>query len=787
MLTLIEIVLGLISPILLLIVGLVTGAADLAFAVFGRKQFEPETAPKHDAATVVIPNWNGRELLERFLPSVVTALAGNPRNEILIVDNASTDGSVDFLIRKFPQVHVLALRANRGFGGGSNAGFEAATNDIVVLLNSDMRVEPDFLGPLLEPFSDPLMFSVSCQIFLSDLAKRREETGQTECWWEQGRLRVSHRDDPTIQEPYPCAYAGGGSSAIDRRKFLQLGGFDELLRPFYYEDTDLGLMAWKRGWKLLYQPKSVVFHEHRGTIGKTFSRAYIESVLKKNVILYCWKNIHDWRWFSGHLLTCFTSSTKALLSGERQGRHTFTGIGRAFLQLGGAVQARWRAHSLAKISDREAFRRSLGGYYRDRFQAAREEIRDRLRVLFVTPYPIEPPTHGGGVFMSQTLRQLVRLISVHLLGFLDTKEQLPHQKPLERLCDSAQFRVRYSVVPRLPATWEPHAIREFHDREFSYLLHRTIYTEKIDVVQIEYTILGQYAEDFKYIPCFLFEHDIFFQSLSRRIGTVRNVGRRLITLLEYVRMVRYELDLLRRVHRVQLCSKANAEFLLPYAPEILDKIDHDCRAVIDTSQYRFVPRGRDPDTLLFLGSFRHLPNLEALEWFTRLVLPRIVAARPTVRFVIVGADPPASLRHLRSHPNIEFTGFVEDVREPLERYALFVCPILSGSGVRVKLLEAFSAGIPVISTTIGAEGLATVEDRVCEIGDTPESFSKAIIYYLENPDEAGALAERARRKVVAEHDSAVLTRRLVDDYREEVYKLRSTTVATSVRPEQQPR
>ena len=196
-------------------------------------------------------------------------------------------------------------------------------------------------------------------------------------------------------------------------------------------------------------------------------------------------------------------------------------------------------------------------------------------------------------------------------------------------------------------------------------------------------------------------------------------------------------------------------------------------------------RGRDPDTLLFLGSFRHLPNLEALEWFTRLVLPRIVAARPTVRFVIVGADPPASLRHLRSHPNIEFTGFVEDVREPLERYSLFVCPILSGSGVRVKLLEAFSSGMPVISTSIGAEGLATVEDAVCAIRDSPESFSEAIVQHLENSGQARAMAERARRKVVAQHDSAVLTRRLVEDYREEVYRLRGTPVGTSANREQQ--
>ena len=69
----------------------------------------------------------------------------------------------------------------------------------------------------------------------------------------------------------------------------------ELLAPFYLEDTDLGYMAWKRGWKVLYQPRSVVYHEHRGTIGKRFREDYIQAVLKKNFLLFCWKNIHEWR------------------------------------------------------------------------------------------------------------------------------------------------------------------------------------------------------------------------------------------------------------------------------------------------------------------------------------------------------------------------------------------------------------------------------------------------------------------------------------------------------------
>src|ERR1035437_2730649 len=119
------------------------------------KHAPPTRQAGNTAATVVIPNWNGKDLLAKYLPSIRTALSGNPANQILVVDNGSTDGSADFLRANFPEVTVLALPENLGFGAGSNAGFRAAGNDIVVLLNSDMRVAADFLAPLLEGFSDP--------------------------------------------------------------------------------------------------------------------------------------------------------------------------------------------------------------------------------------------------------------------------------------------------------------------------------------------------------------------------------------------------------------------------------------------------------------------------------------------------------------------------------------------------------------------------------------------------------------------------------------------------------
>jgi glycosyltransferase involved in cell wall biosynthesis len=237
---------------------------------------------------------------------------------------------------------------------------------------------------------------------------------------------------------------------------------------------------------------------------------------------------------------------------------------------------------------------------------------------------------------------------------------------------------------------KPNAVSEFASSDLSWLVHRQMLTRAIDVVQLEYTPMAQYTGEFERIPCILFEHDVYFQSIGRSLGSSRSFLRSLKARFEYLRAIRYELRTLPRLDRIQVCSRENLEYLASFLPSIRDRLDPGLRAGIDTSRYDFRPCGREPDTILFLGSFRHIPNRDALEWFTRLAFPRILANHPEARLMVVGSDPPP--RHsMPDLPNIEMIGFVEDVRDALARYAVFICPILSGSGVRVKLLEAFAA------------------------------------------------------------------------------------------------
>jgi len=762
--------LAILSPLLLFIAAMGLALTDLLARLAPRRKLNPDTPPDTGSAAIVIPNWNGRDLLEKYLPSVIAAAERVPGSEVIVVDNGSEDGSAAFIRERFPQVRVVALETNLGFGGGSNAGFKAARHDVVVLLNSDMRVEPDFLQPLLDGFTDERVFSVSCQIYFSDPNKVREETGLTEFWWERGSLRVRHRTEPDIRELYPCAYGGGGSCAFDRRKFLELGGFDELLAPFYLEDTDLGYLAWKRGWKNLYQPASVVFHEHRGTIGRRFSEAYIQGVLKKNFLLFAWKNVHDWRRLTGNLFFSWAGALLSWLAGDSPERSSLPGIARATLQLPEAMASRWRAHRLATVSDTEALRRPLGGHFRDTFGNP-DQYERPLRVLFVAPYPICPPTHGGGVFMYQTVQELAPRCELHLVVLLDSASQLAAHAELDGICASAHYMVR-PVGPEPVGSIEPHAVREFRIPDLAWLIHRQIFTQRIDVVQLEYTVLGQYAGQFRRIPCILFEHDVYFQSIASRLPFITSSMERIRARWEYLRALRWELRMLPGLDRIQVCSRDNADYLLSFVPQLKGRIDDGFRAGIDTSRYTYRHDGREPFTILFLGSFRHTPNLEALTWFVEQVLPLVLAEEPGARVKVVGSDPPkpSAFRHSEA---VDLVGFVEDVREPLARYCVFVCPILSGSGVRVKLLEAFAAGIPVVSTRLGAEGLADRDGDICALADEPAEFARRVVDLLRDPQRAAEMSARAREEVVTKRDIRGMTERLVQSYRAEVLRRNS--------------
>ncbi|MBI2819055.1 MAG: glycosyltransferase [Acidobacteria bacterium] len=786
-----------VAPVLLAFLAFVFVLEDIwtRLEKIGRRALPPPEDPESHYpprnASVVIPNWNGRDLLEKFLPSVVAACG--PSDEIIVVDNASSDGSPQLLRQRFPQVRILEMDRNHGFGGGSNAGVRAARHPVVILLNNDMRVAPGFLPALLAGFSDPEVFAVSAQIFFSDPSRRREETGLTSGWFSKGFFRVQHDIDEGIQKPHPTFYAGGGSTAYNRAKFLELGGFDPLFEPFYLEDTDLSYNAWRRGWKVLFQPQAHVYHEHRGTIGKHFSPQAIQSHLQKNYVLMVWKNLHRTSWIWSHWCHLYGHMILNCLGWKTETRTTIGAFVRALRQFPQALRARRAALLRATISDPEVFDRVRPSVFRDTFLASKTpgleqratlrkrssynttgppsvQEKSRLNILFVSPYSIYPPLHGGAVLMLQAIQEMARHHNLFVLTFVDSSDEVKSNHALEQWVQKVEILVR-KHRPTRPFHVRSHAEQTFYDPEFASMLEKMIYLHDIDLIQFEYTQLAQYRLPLRNIPQCLFEHDLYFRSVGRQLFS-GNGGwiQKTQAGLEWLRGLRYEVSAAEQFDAVFTCHEPEQRVLESLLANGQPWILPGLRSAIDAAGYPFPGGPRQADSLLFVGNFQHRPNAEGLEYFRDKILPLIRARRPGVTLHIVGAGAVKDDVQKFAGEGIRLHGQVPDIREPLGKYAVFVCPIQTGAGVRVKILEAFASGIPVVSTSLGAEGLATKSNEEIILADTPADFAEGCLRLLEDSSAARSMAASARRLVEARYNWPVVMERLDWVYRELVHR-----------------
>jgi GT2 family glycosyltransferase len=242
--------------------------------------------------SIVIPNWNGEKLLRRNLPAILATGA----NEVIVSDDDSTDGSTSFLENNYPQVRIVKHR-RLGFAGNCNEGVRAAKGDIIVLLNTDVIPRKDFLKYLESDFLDRKVFAVSLN-----------EVNDSGFSWTKGKFErgfIMHQAQKKDDRTHQTFWVSGGSGAFRKKMWQKLGGMDDLFSPFYWEDVDLCYRAQKRGWKLLWRPKSAVQHEHEGVINQNFPKKYIDSVWERNQLIFIWKNLTDWKMFLSHLAGIF--------------------------------------------------------------------------------------------------------------------------------------------------------------------------------------------------------------------------------------------------------------------------------------------------------------------------------------------------------------------------------------------------------------------------------------------------------------------------------------------------
>ncbi len=236
--------------------------------------------------SIVIPNWNGEEKLKRNLPKV---LKTKGVDEIIVVDDASSDESVKVVRENFPQVKLIQQKENHGFSTTVNLGVKSALGELVFLLNTDAVPSEDCVEEALVHFKDFNVFSVSCN------------TGGSWSWAKFERGYFWHYMAEETSKSHQTLWSSGGSGIFRKDIWDELGGFDELFNRFYEEDTDIGYRATKRGYVNIWEPKSRAEHyKEPGVIEQNFSKGFVSTIAQRNQLYFIWKNIHDKQMIQAH-------------------------------------------------------------------------------------------------------------------------------------------------------------------------------------------------------------------------------------------------------------------------------------------------------------------------------------------------------------------------------------------------------------------------------------------------------------------------------------------------------
>lgn len=314
--------------------------------------------------SIVIPNFNGKDLLLKNIPKVIESFAGYQAGsvELIITDDASKDGSMkavrDLLGTKSYKIpgrfsYTLlenTLGTNRGFSGNVNVGAKAARGEILILLNSDVVPQKGFLNPLLSHFTDKEVFAVGCMdesVEDGKIVLRGRGVGK----WYRGFL--AH--NAGTLDSSSTLWVSGGSGAFRKNMWDELGGLNELYNPFYWEDIDLSYRAQKAGYRVLFEKKSIVRHEHSKGAIKTFYKPFrIQKIVYRNQFLFTWLNLTDKMLIAGHFLWLPYHIANALRNRDLA---FFYGFIMALLRIPEVIQYRAKTQKFWKRSDKEVIDR----------------------------------------------------------------------------------------------------------------------------------------------------------------------------------------------------------------------------------------------------------------------------------------------------------------------------------------------------------------------------------------------------------------------------------------------
>lgn len=380
------------------------------------------------------------------------------------------------------------------------------------------------------------------------------------------------------------------------------------------------------------------------------------------------------------------------------------------------------------------------------------------------PYPLD---FGASIRTYNLLKQAARDHELTLLSFYDAPEDEQYKLEMEKLCAKVilvdrrlqkgrtvkALRAVGSLFDRHPysvTVARRSAMREAIRKELASQPYDLIHA---DTLHVSCNLLG-----LKTPPVVLNEHNVEHLILQRKYDIQETFLARKFWYSQWQKLKRFEQTACRQFERVITVSENDKQECLKLAPEA--KVDVVPNGV-DTESYQEPAATRPRHGLVFTGLMNWHPNEDGIEWFLREIAPQVFNHQPDTKLTVVGKNPSGRMARLvDKFDNVNLTGYVDDVRPYLHQGLVYIVPLRVGGGTRLKILEAMAAGIPVVSTSIGCEGIKVTPGSDILVADQPDEFAQKI-KILSDDNELRTNLITAGKRLVAEHyDWKIIARSL---------------------------
>jgi sugar transferase (PEP-CTERM/EpsH1 system associated) len=400
-----------------------------------------------------------------------------------------------------------------------------------------------------------------------------------------------------------------------------------------------------------------------------------------------------------------------------------------------------------------------------------------MRILFITfglPYP---PDSGVRIHDFYLIKNVSQHHSVLLLSLITSPQQVKYIEQIGKYCDFVDFVVvkprsikeHASAIVQSLLSGRPLATHPFFYEEMVSKIREVVTNWNVDIVQIEHSFLAPYVEA---IPAgnkckkILSFHNLGMNQYKRMLHLKTGIKEKLLFVLKWLLMLRWEARYAEKFDHCLVVSPLEGQLLQSTNPKLRISVIENG---VDTELYQPLEYTSKDSNLLFVGVMGYPPNVDAVLYFCDSIMPLMQRQIPGVRLIVVGHEPTQEIHKLAERKNVVVTGYVEDIIPYYQQSQATIVPLRGGGGTRLKILESMALGRPVVSTSLGCEGLNVIDKENIMIVNTPAEFAERVVQLLKDRKLREKISHNARRLVETHYDWSKISQKLMKVYDDIVY------------------